>query len=573
VKPAIHDRLLITPTTLLDSAHSGSSIPIVRTLRLASADGATLAWTAVESAPWLVLSTSGGGAPDSITVTLMADTLAQSIRHDTIAFVAAEMPRDTIRVGVTFHVLAPSPELTATPLQQLDSAFAGSLAPRELILRIDNTGGLPLTWSASVDRAWIALSRTGGGAPPADSTIIMLSADTLGAGVHSGSVTLTAPGAIGAPLTIDVTFRVKPCTQFPVSADSVVAARLDLVDCGAAARPGRLAKRYSVAATAGDSLTFRLASTAFDAYLTLQDSLGATLLENDDCSSTTGSSCLVDFRAPVTGRYIVEATTLAPADTGAFALSVVRERAPLTPGSITQLRADSVTGIAVGGISADGAIVFRGILNDPNPRDSVRLEVEVVQTTSPASGSPTDSSAYVAAGQMAWVRVASLSENAAYYWRARSCDKTLRCSAWVSFGGNGDGVADVLVNAVQEAPSIAPLSLNQFNGATVVPVGGGLGSGRTVTLKGTVSDPDPGDVLVIEVEVKLTNTGFNSTGLSRGTGVGTDQTASTAVAVTAPLLGQNNYHWRARACDQTGRCSGWSSFGGNADGVTDFHVP
>jgi hypothetical protein len=37
-----------------------------------------------------------------------------------------------------------------------------------------------------------------------------------------------------------------------------------------------------------------------------------------------------------------------------------------------------------------------------------------------------------------------------------------------------------------------------------------------------------------------------------------------------------NYHWRARACDQTGRCSAWAPFGGNSDVVTaatDFHVP
>jgi len=141
VKPALHDRLIITPAELQETSNSGSHIPVTQTLRLASADGATLTWTAVDHVPWLGLSSSGGGAPDSVTVTLDADTLPQSIRHDTIAFVAAEMPGDTIRVLVMFTVLAPSPELTVTPLVRLDSAFAGSLAPRRFVVRIDNTGG------------------------------------------------------------------------------------------------------------------------------------------------------------------------------------------------------------------------------------------------------------------------------------------------------------------------------------------------------------------------------------------------------------------------------------------------
>ena len=62
----------------------------------------------------------------------------------------------------------------------------------------------------------------------------------------------------------------------------------------------------------------------------------------------------------------------------------------------------------------------------------------------------------------------------------------------------------------------------------------------------------------------------------RDTGVSSGGTASVAVNFTAPLLGSTNYHWRARACDQTNRCSAWASFGGNSDVVTaatDFHVP
>jgi hypothetical protein len=579
VQPALHDRLLVTPAELADSAHSGSNRAVTRTLRLASADGATLAWTAITRAPWLALSAGSGGAPDSVIVTLRADSLPQSVRRDTIAFVAAEMPGDTVRVAVLFTVLAPSPELAVAPLARLDSAFAGSLAPRSFVVRIDNTGGLPLTWSAVADTAWIGLSAASGGAPPTDSIVVSLGAAALAPGTHTGTVTITAPGAPDSIKTVTVTFNVKACELLPVAADTLVNSTIVRADCGAPDRGGSLAKRYRVGAAAGDTLSFRLTSGAFDAYLTLSDSLGVLLAQNDDCSGTSGSSCILEFRAPASGRYIVEATTLGAADTGAFALSIVKERAPNTPQSIAQLRADSATPIGLGATNPDGVAVFRGTVTDPNPRDSVRLELELVPTASPPSGAPTHQSAYVPAGQTAWISSGTLVENAAYYWRARSCDKTLRCSAWVSFGGNADGATDFLVNAVPENPTIDVLSLNQFNGANVIPVGGGtgggLGSAQTVTFKATVSDPDPGDVLVIEVEPKQTNAAFDGTGLSRGTGVSSGATASVAVGYTVPLLGVN-YHWRARACDQTGRCSAWAPFGGNSDVVTaatDFHVP
>jgi hypothetical protein len=248
--------------------------------------------------------------------------------------------------------------------------------------------------------------------------------------------------------------------------------------------------------------------------------------------------------------------------------------------SLAQLHGDSTTAISIGQTSSDTVTVFRGTVSDSNSRDSVRLEVEAVSLANALTGTPTHLSSFVAVGQTAWIRARNLDDNTAYHWQARACDQTGRCGAWVSFGGNSELAADFVVNSLPESPSIDALSLNQLNGANPIPVGGGtgggLGSQQTVTFKAAVSDPDPGDVLVIEVEPKQTNAAFDGTGVSRGTGVTSGATASVAIVFTAPLLGNTNYHWRARACDQTSRCSAWASFGGNSDVVTaatDFHVP
>jgi hypothetical protein len=582
VKPGIHDRLVVSPASLLDSAHATSSAPVTDTLRLASADGATLSWTATATASWLTLLPSSGAAPGSLVVELLGDTLSQAMHQDTIAFTSLETPGDTIKVPVAFMILAPAPRLTVAPLTQIDSAFAGSAQPRTFIVRIGNTGELPLTWSGNVDSPWLTLSTDSGGVPPqdSDSTIVSLTPGALGPGTQTGTVTITAPGSIDSLMSVSVSFKIQPCAEPTITADAVVDASIASSDCGAPDRAGSFAKRYSVDANPGDTLSFRLTSTSFDAYLTLHDSLGTLLNQNDDCPGSTGPACILEFRAPAPGRYVIEATTVGAADTGAFSLSVVKERAPNLPQAIGQFRRDSATSIGIGTTTPQSEVVFKATVIDPNPLDSVRLELEVVDTTSPFSGTRNDSSSFVGVGQTAWVPHPGLAENKGFHWQARTCDKTGRCSSWAIFGGNSEAAPDFRVNAIPENPTIDAFSLNQFNGANVIPVGGGTGGGfgsaQTVTFKATVSDVDPGDMLVLEVEAKPTNSAFDgATNLYRGTGIASGGTAAAAAGYSVPLL-QANYHWRARACDQTGRCSAWVSFGGNSDAgtaETDFHVP
>ena len=579
VKPTIHDRLGVSPGSILDSTHATSGATVRATLQLTSADGATLSWTATATSPWVTLTPSSGAAPDSLVVELRGDTLSQSVHHDTIAFTSPEAPGDTLKVPVAFTVLAPEPRLTVSPATHVDSAFAGSAQPRTFVVRIGNTGELPFTWSGSVDNPWLSLSTDSGAVPPQDSAFITVSLTpgTLSAGMQTGIVTIAAPGAIDSLQTISVGFMIKPCDVSPLVADAVVNATIALSDCGAPDRTGSLAKRYRVGANAGDTLSFRLTSGRFDAYLTLHDSLGTLLTQNDDCPGSTGPACILEFRAPAAGRYVIEATTVGAADTGAFSLSVVWERPPNLPQSIGQFRRDSATSIGIGTTTSQSEVVFKATVTDPNPLDSVRLELEVVDTTSPFSGTPSQVGSFVGVGQTAWVRDTGLTENAGYHWQARSCDKTARCRSWVSFGVNSEAAPDFRVNGIPENPTIDAFSLNQFNGAAVIPVGGGtgggLGSAQTVTFKATVSDVDPGDVLVLEVEVKPTGSAFDgTTNLYRGTGVASGSTAASAAGYSVPLL-QANYHWRAHACDQTSRCSAWVSFGGNAESVADFHVP
>jgi titin len=123
----------------------------------------------------------------------------------------------------------------------------------------------------------------------------------------------------------------------------------------------------------------------------------------------------------------------------------------------------------------------------------------------------------------------------------------------------------------QVVPDAAPRSpggLSQLaaDGTTSVAVGATT-DGTSVVLKGTVSDPDGGQV-TLQVEVKAIGIVFDGTGVTSSTGT----SGTTAQVTVAGLARATAYHWRARTLDPVGLASGWMSFGGNAESATDFAV-
>jgi Big-like domain-containing protein/carboxypeptidase family protein/Kelch motif protein len=136
---------------------------------------------------------------------------------------------------------------------------------------------------------------------------------------------------------------------------------------------------------------------------------------------------------------------------------------------------------------------------------------------------------------------------------------------------SSSGTATLTVNA--NANPNSPTSLAQFKSDGTTSIATGAATNETsVVLKGTVSDPDAGDTVKLEVEVKPIASAFDGTGLVSGSLVANGSTAS--VTVTG-LTNGIAYHWRARTVDNSGSQSAFAPFGGNGDGppaATDFSV-
>lgn len=256
-------------------------------------------------------------------------------------------------------------------------------------------------------------------------------------------------------------------------------------------------------------------------------------------------------------------------------------QAPSAPISPAQLRSDSATGIGLAEVITDTVVVFRAGVSDPDPGDQVQLWVEVRPVGEAFQNVATHTGAFTS-GATAYVRVGTHTDNTHYHWQMQVVDQTGRRSGWVKFGGNGEDQADYTVNSVLQDPSPVPSNPGQFqsNGTTAIAVDGEATGGAlevTVVFKATVFDLDPRDSLTIQIEARQVGTALNGTATHNGTAKVANNGIATLTATfarPAALVGPTFffYHWAVRACDQTGRCSGWTQFGNNTDGASDFRV-
>src|SRR3989440_4056763 len=305
-----------------------------------------------------------------------------------------------------------------------------------------------------------------------------------------------------------------------------------------------------------------MSSAPLGGVVMLDTSLAGPAMTQGVCSS----ACIRYQRLQAAGNYLIEAAAGA-GQTGPFTLDVTRPRGPAAPDSPAQLRTGSVTPVPVGGSTDQTGVVLRGVVSDPDLSDTLQLEVEVQPVGTAFTGVASDTSGRVPNGATAFVAVSGLANNTAYHWQARTVDETGRASTWTSFGGNAEG--DVDFSTSVPVPPDSPTGLAQFQSdrRTAIPVGG-TAAGRLVVVEGTVTDPNPGDQLHLEVEAKPVTTAFDGV----VTGVGVAVANGKVDTVFVPVNDNTSYHWRARTVDQTSRASAWVSFGNNAESATDFRV-
>jgi hypothetical protein len=208
-------RLSVEPVSVDLSALLGAQ-PEAGALTVTNAGGGVLSWTAATDVNWLVVSPSSGalGAGASAALTIAAGTLPSTpgtyIGRITIADPdALDSPRS---VDVTLRL----EQRAAIGLDRTLVAVtipAGVDAPDEALL-LTNPGGVPLTWTATSDAAWLTVSPTagtldGGGTTSTPLTLSVASA-ALPPGTYAATVSISDPEASNSPLPVTVVLTVDP---------------------------------------------------------------------------------------------------------------------------------------------------------------------------------------------------------------------------------------------------------------------------------------------------------------------------------------------------------------------------
>ena len=457
--------------------------------------------------------------------------------------------------------------LSVAPLLLLDSARVGSAALRSTAASLTIQGpGSSIRFGAStvLNSPWIALSAPTGVAPGSFS--ITLDPAGLSVGEHLDTLRLSAEGPEAAQLLVPVRFLVQPCAVVDLaSIPATVNGTLTASDCGSVQQPGRFATRFRFNGTANDSLTVQLASAAFATSVSLErEGILTPIAQSATCPVVGSGACLRYVRLPSTGAYVVEVTSVAAAGTGAFVLTVGRPRAPTLPTALVQRTAGVASlAVAVGATITTNQVALQAALADPD-LDSLRLELEVRPVGAAFTGTATSTSP-LGRGPVFSLNATGLLDDAAYQWQARAVDATGRASAWTSFGGNAAGATDFAV-AVPQTPGVPTVLVQRRSDGTTPIAGAGTTDENLVRLGATLSDPDPGDNVRLEVEVRAAGNAFSDLATVSSAPV----TSGVATLVTVVGLSDDgSYRWQARTVDASGGASAWVA---NSVSGADFRI-
>jgi hypothetical protein len=223
--------------------------------------------------------------------------------------------------------------------------------------------------------------------------------------------------------------------------------------------------------------------------------------------------------------------------------------APAPPVGLQQYHTDSVSVIPPGDGTSEDKVVLTALVTPTSSMAAVEVEVKGFQQAFDGLNT--------VIGSFDW---SSLSRAVvplapgSWHWRARTLDAQGASSDWASFSGAAFST-DFSVLAPVNHPPNEPTSLRQYqaNGWQGIAPGESLISSSMI-MKADVSDPDLGNGLVLEVEVKPFGLPFANVP-SAASAILTN--GSTAVIQLYGLSPGVAYHWQARTIDQDGAMSAW----------------
>jgi hypothetical protein len=251
---------------------------------------------------------------------------------------------------------------------------------------------------------------------------------------------------------------------------------------------------------------------------------------------------------------------------------------PASPTSLYQYESNGTTLLSTGAETNENAVLVKFSVQDGDSSDTLTPEVEMRPIGTDFIGVAThtgDDVSYSGELVEASVLLNTLDDND-YHWQARSCDALGNCSAWISYGGNEESVADFTVSANNRPsnPTIPSSSFfinGQYSGSTqpsISFVTSDTDSADQVKYQIQIDDDSDFSSPEIDYESALAAQGTTSFTVGQAAGDGTYTVGSEGQSLSV-----TNYYWRVMVTDQKGSFSGWTTASGTPAFIVDTVRP
>ena len=202
--------LQINPSALSFTGTQGAVDPPAQSVTIWKRNDRDKSWTANVSASWLAVSPAAGTISterDQISVDVNVANLTAGNYSSSITIVEVG-PKGGIRrtvLPVSLNVLpAPSiPNFSLSPSSLTFSGTAGGTNPAAKTFTVSNTGTGTLSWTASDNTPWLAVSPASGTNTGTVNASVNLTG--LAAGTYNSAITVTAPGATAKTVPVALT--------------------------------------------------------------------------------------------------------------------------------------------------------------------------------------------------------------------------------------------------------------------------------------------------------------------------------------------------------------------------------
>jgi uncharacterized protein (TIGR03437 family) len=206
--------VVVAPTSLSFTEAQGGSVPASQNLTLTSTNGTANFTSSIQYANgsnWLQISPASGSASGAVQVSIQQNTLSQGTYNANIILSLVGAVSNSITIPVTLTVGPPQ----TVSVSQTSLSFAYTItgaAPASQKITVTSTGG-PVAFTVGstttgTATGWLSTDITKGNTPM--DINVSVNPQGLAAGTYQGSVSISAPTVLSAPITVPVQLVVSP---------------------------------------------------------------------------------------------------------------------------------------------------------------------------------------------------------------------------------------------------------------------------------------------------------------------------------------------------------------------------